>query len=66
MSEQVVFVVIDRALWDRDFATLATEAERATVRLAKAPAGDRSEAVRYENICRSMERFAMKLDLKLN
>ncbi|MDP6720558.1 MAG: hypothetical protein QGF59_17990, partial [Pirellulaceae bacterium] len=49
-----------KEVWEKEFAAFAQQAERAAARYEKAPPGDRREAVRYEALCRALERFVSR------
>lgn len=55
--ERATLVAIPKSVWEEQFAELAKKAERAAVRFKKAPPGDRKEAIRYEGLCRAMEKI---------
>ena len=57
--ERTTIVAIPKEVWENEFAAFARQAERAVARYEKAPPGDRREAVRYEALCRSLERMVI-------
>ena len=60
-TEYATLVLIPRATWEESFADLARQAERALARYEKAAPGDRREALRYEAICRHLEKTARRI-----
>ena len=57
--EQTKLIAIPMHLWEKEFAAFAQQAERAAARYAKAPLGNRREALRYEALCRALERLVV-------
>lgn len=56
--ERTTLLAIPIEIWENDFAPLASRAERTAARHRKAAPGDRREAIRYEGLCRDLERKA--------
>lgn len=56
--ERTTLLAIPISFWENDFQKLAVRAERAAERFLKAAPGDRREAIRYEGLCRDLERKA--------